>query len=789
MKAKVSKLSLFGFRGATQPVEINFDTSKPVTLVFGENGTGKSTISDALDFVCNRHFGSLEDRSMAAQPKSHVTSLGQDPKKLKVILAASVGNFTGTLSKDGPVITPASGCPDARILRRSNILKLLDAQPKQRFEELKAFIAVPGIENSENALRVAEKNVNDSYNEATRAYTQANDELEKLWIAENKPGKSALEWAAAESAKDLSVLENAVTSIGQISTGFQNAEASLASLDRAVAELATARAAHTTAEGEQMKIEAKQSQRNVALLGLLQDAKKYVGGHKDSALCPVCEQGVKPDDLLTRLDARIGEMNELSASATAVTTAKRGVEGKESVAAQARKEFCQRAKTLGTLLKASSLKEVTDLQIEWANYEDLLAHEQASEALEAKARTLWTAMLSCKQPLATRKLADQKSINQRNAVKGHHDTHTEKLKTAASFAALSQKLNKALGIVSQQRKAYVEGVLLAISGEVENLYTKLHPGEGIGKIRFYLKPNAIGSLEFDAQFQTAPEIPPQAYYSESHLDTLGICVFLALAKHFMTDNTIVVLDDVVTSVDGPHLDRFMRLLHDEAANFNQVIVTTHYRPWKDRYRTARGPAAKTQVIELRLWSLQWGVQSDEAVTAIKELRTCLNAPKMDRQAVASKAGIQLESTLDFLTFHYGCKLPRQDDPNYTLGALAMGIDSKLGKLLKTIRPGVAGQPKVETLLKALIDELTNKAWIRNKAGCHFNNLGSEITDTEIKEFGTKVLALADALVCADCEAFPTSKPSGSFWQCSCGKVELHPLIQPSAPVAGLNQDG
>ena len=128
MKAKVSKLSLFGFRGATQPVEINFDTTKPVTLVFGENGTGKSTIADALDFVCNRHFGSLEDRSMSAQPKSHVTSLGQDPKKLKVLLASSVGNFTGTLSKDGPVIAPATGCPDARILRRSNILQLLDAQ-------------------------------------------------------------------------------------------------------------------------------------------------------------------------------------------------------------------------------------------------------------------------------------------------------------------------------------------------------------------------------------------------------------------------------------------------------------------------------------------------------------------------------------------------------------------------------------------------------------------------------------------------------------------------------------
>jgi energy-coupling factor transporter ATP-binding protein EcfA2 len=789
MKAKISKLSLFGFRGATQPVEINFDTSKPVTLVFGENGSGKSTIADALDFVCNRQFGSLEDHSMSTQPKSHVTSLGQDPKKLKVILAASTGKFTGTLTTGGPSIAPSTGCPDARILRRSKILQLLDAQPKQRFEALKAFITVPGIERSENALRVATNTVKDNYNEATRAYTQANDELEKLWIAENKPGKSALEWAAAEAAKDLSALDTVVATIGRISTSFQNAETSLNSLDRALTDLATARAAQTKAEEEQKKVEAKQSKRNVALLGLLQDAKKYVAGHKDLAQCPVCEQGVKTDNLLTRLDARIGEMNELSGAATAVATAKRGVEGKESIVTQARKEFCLQVKTLGALLKTSSLKEVTDLEIQWLNYEDLLAHDQPSDALEAKARELWTAVIPCKQPLATRKQTDQKSINQRNAIKGHFDTHTEKLKSATALAGLSQKLDKALEIVAQQRKAYVEGVLVAISGEVERLYLKLHPGEGIGKIRFYLKPNAIGSLEFDAQFQTESEVPPQAYYSESHLDTLGICVFLALAKHFMTDNTIVVLDDVVTSVDSPHLDRFMQLLHDEAPNFNQMIVTTHYRPWRERYRNARGPAAKTQVIELRMWSLDWGVQADEAVTAIKELRACLAAPKMDRQGVASKAGIQLESILDFLTFQFGCKMPRQTDPNYTLGALAMAIDSKLGKLLKTLKPGTASQPKAETLLKPLIDELTNKAWIRNKAGCHFSNLGSEISDPEIKEFGTKVLALSDALVCVGCEAFPTSKPSGSYWQCECGKIELHPLIQPGAPVASLKEEG
>jgi predicted ATPase len=224
MKAKLSKLSLSCFRGATQPVDINFDTSKPVSLIFGDNATGKSTIIDALDFVCNRRFGSLDDHSMSSQPKSHVTSLGQESKKLRVALAASTGTFTATLSKDGPLVTPATGCPEARILRRSKILRLLDAQPKQRFEELKAFITVPGIEKSEEALRTVSRMTGENYDQAVRDYTQADGELAKLWSAEGKPGKSALEWAATEATKDLTVLEATVTAIGSISGSFQNAE-------------------------------------------------------------------------------------------------------------------------------------------------------------------------------------------------------------------------------------------------------------------------------------------------------------------------------------------------------------------------------------------------------------------------------------------------------------------------------------------------------------------------------------------------------------------------------------
>lgn len=197
-----------------------------------------------------------------------------------------------------------------------------------------------------------------------------------------------------------------------------------------------------------------------------------------------------------------------------------------------------------------------------------------------------------------------------------------------------------------------------------------------------MKPTAIGSLEFDATFYGAAKVPPQAYYSESHLDTLGICVFLARAKLFKTDQTLVILDDVLTSVDASHLQRFMQVLQGEAAHFGRVIVLTHYRPWRDQYRWAKGPAANTQVIELGPWTLSGGVNAYEFVTDLDVLRRAVSETPFDRQIVASKAGIALESLLDFLTLRYRCKVSRNARGEYTLGELAAGLDSKLSSALR-----------------------------------------------------------------------------------------------------------
>ena len=85
MSPHTEKLTFVRFRGGSQPVTFEFQPNKKFVLIFGENGTGKSTIVDAIDFVCNNEFGSLRDRS-GTTPRTHVVTLNGQPKDLAVTL-------------------------------------------------------------------------------------------------------------------------------------------------------------------------------------------------------------------------------------------------------------------------------------------------------------------------------------------------------------------------------------------------------------------------------------------------------------------------------------------------------------------------------------------------------------------------------------------------------------------------------------------------------------------------------------------------------------------------------
>ena len=79
---------------------------------------------------------------------------------------------------------------------------------------------------------------------------------------------------------------------------------------------------------------------------------------------------------------------------------------------------------------------------------------------------------------------------------------------------------------------------------------------------------------------------PRSLSSEGHLDSLGLCIFLALFKEVYKDFPLLVLDDVVTTMDSRHRENVCKLLFEEFKD-KQFIITTHDSIWFEQLKAAQ----------------------------------------------------------------------------------------------------------------------------------------------------------------------------------------------------------
>lgn len=756
-KRQVERLQFTAFRGATQPVVFHFAPNKPIVLIFGENGSGKSTIADAFDFLCNNDFGSIRLKK-GTTPASHIVAVSGQAKDLQVEMDYGGQTWQARLQGGRPVTTPADP-PHAFILRRTDITRIMEVTDGDRYKNLKEFITVPSIEDAEAALRSLCRSVESEVERAVQQKLTAETTLQKLWEAEGKPNSDYQQWAQSvvfrsmdfliqQIAGEKQVLE-AIDETIRVSVAYTKAESDLSLNQRQMQEI----------ESQIRRV--KETQSSGDLLKTLQAAQVYLRNHPEVEKCPLCAKPEPHQTLLNLVDAQLAQLQQLQALQGQLDQQQQSVQECEGVYKAARVKRDQAFDNLARMLPA-----LRDLGI---------ALPDSSLGIN-EIQALLPKIIESRSTLAQRIEVAEKTVNQHNAVRTQLDTITELEREMHAKHALSDRLRMMLEVVEVERKQFVQDTIEKISQTVNALYNRIHPDEPLGKPSFGMKPNTIGSLTMRGKFGDNEDVPPVAYYSEAHLDTLGLCVYLALAKQ--SGNALVVLDDVLMSIDDPHLDRVIELINDEAPNFGQVIITTHSRVWFDRMRLGQGMAA--ELIELYGWDLQNGIQHSKAPLAIEDLRQAVSSPRLDRQQVASRAGILLEQLLDELTLLFQCRLPRKSVAAYTLGELADGLDKKLVRLLRVEQFDLAGNLLANTELFPLITAATADAWIRNQVGAHFNPCASGISDAMVRKFGENVLAFADVYLCDYCRQLPRKNKAGSYWECGggCGKIHLHPLLAP-----------
>lgn len=764
----LERLTIAHLRGSTEPFTLEFDRGKRLTIVYGANASGKSTICDAFEFLGSGRVGSIDGRGLGTtDPYWH--SVGKRASDISVELAADGNVWRATKGSNGVLVVPADQRPRTEVLRRARVLALIEATAGKRYEQIERFIDVRGIEASEKNLRDLIRDLKQGRGEAVAAVAENEKALEDLWVAAGRPAPGWLAWAQAEAGAEIESVAGEVSAIERLESTMVSLREADDRRSRAAGAAEEARNAVSDAEDLARDAAAAATADAAELTRLLGAARTYLEEHREPDACPVCESRENVHDLRQRVDQRLASLGQVERAQQDVIAAQQGVERRTGEVESAHDAVTTAVADFALATGANGIPEG-------------VPRPGVPPPSEPGALAAW--LEEHAQLTATWRAARE----EREERERRHDLVAsaltrwqENTDSQHDLDALIPKLETALTIVEEERKAFTDDALSAIAAEVGRLYEEIHPGEGLSKISLQLDPKKRASLALGSEFE-GREAPPQAYFSDSHLDTLSLCIFVALAKLDDPGATILVLDDVLTSSDEPHVDRAIEMICRESANFRHCIVTTHYKPWKHKLKWGWIEAGDFQFVELGGWTPTNGLALIATLSDVERLRTLLAESHPDPQLVCAKAGYILEAALNFLTIQYECPVPRKPDDRYTLGDLLPGIGKKLRATLRVEHlSGTDGNGEAVYATKEvgpLLDELTRIAQARNVFGCHFNEVSLDLLDSDAIAFGGAVLNLIDALT-DPATGWPKNKRSGQYWATSGNTRRMHPLVRPS----------
>jgi energy-coupling factor transporter ATP-binding protein EcfA2 len=762
-------LKLAAFRGSTTEFKMKFDKGKKLTLVYGENGCGKTTVCDAFEFLSNERISSLDNRGLGKGLDSYWHSSGKLPSDLVVDLETTVGVWKGTISNKKALIASNAGKLRIELLRRQQILNIIEAPPGERYIAIKHFIDVESIELAELNLKQSAKALESEIVEARRRENENLETLHGFFEAALKPAHhSPLSWAVEQlktagqsNSLELQAVEAAIKSYSDIDVAIEqfeklNSQLALTKEKLDQAEILVGKAVLASAEGA------------LDTINMLKAAESLLHNHDTVETCPLCESSDRASDLKVRLSIRIEKLAALSNAVAERDECRNHHSSQLNIVNQRRMEC---------LTVRESLLEVTGSSNFPGSVAKIVTPPGEIEPLKD-----WL-INAVAQVESWKKHRDnlQDSVKFKRALGSAVEQYKSNLDQRVKAEGLLPLLDNALKICVEERQTFTDGIMSEIAQTVGELYEKVHPGEQLNKIALPLDPNKRSSLNLKADF-AGKSVLPQAYFSQSHLDTLGLCVFVALALRQSPENKILILDDVLGSIDEPHVERVIQMIYEVSQKFQHAIVTTHYRPWKERFRWGKlQPEQACQFVELKRWTLQEGMREVSSIPEVARLKKLLKEDDLDNQAIVAKAGVILEATLDHLTLKYECNMPRRANSKYTIGDLLNAISSKLRDALvvEIAILGTDGSFQFDKKpLKPVLDKIGAIAEARNAIGAHFNELSFDLLDSDSVEFAKVVVELFDTIVDPE-HGWPDNSKSGSHWRNSGDTRRLHPLKKPS----------
>ena len=267
---------------------------------------------------------------------------------------------------------------------------------------------------------------------------------------------------------------------------------------------------------------------------------------------------------------------------------------------------------------------------------------------------------------------------------------------------------------------------------------------------------------------------------------MGICLFLALNEELAKEDLgLIVLDDVMMSVDTGHRKDVCRLLAEHFGQC-QFVITTHDRTWAKQLRQER-IVEGDQVVEFTGWTVEHGPNTHRQMDLWETIREHLDVEDVGGAAFRLRRGNEdfFEDVCNVLgaqiTYNSGMQwqlddwLPAAMDQYRDLLKRGRGAASSWDD-----KDALAAFNELESVRKQTYDRTYVEQWSIN-ASVHYNNW----ENMSKEDFSPVVDAFRDLqglFLCSTCggllEAMPR-KGSIEVVKCPCGKVNWNLRQKPA----------
>ena len=804
-RVRLASVSVAGFRGVLERRTLKFG-GKSIAL-FGENGTGKSTFVDGIERLLAGRISTLDGRGQGLSSQQHarhirastadetVEAQFTDPESTRIS-----GSTEGAPASLGPYLEGARN--PVYILRRRNILDFIESQPRERYELLRPFLPLRRIEEIEAAFRSVSERLDSSHSRSAdelrarraRVASLLQLDLRSATITDSDVLSSvrgrfqAMDIEGPSSLADLSLVQAALD-VQLEAFGDTSTAATLSGALGALAELRSATEAldldELTAAVDSLRAQEARAPGKF-YDDVVEHGLKWIGEERRDT-CPLCEQRFferSRDQVVARAHERLEAHRALIEARQSVMRARTRL-GENVRAARSAVERTLRA--LADVEDADELRlAVEAAQDSASQLLEALSQPSVDPARLTEIGVQLSVLMSANGPIATGSQQIQLALNALPSPKrarellGLRDLLSrlelalkEMRETEAEVKRAQTQLRAATtvrDVLERERKAAVQRLFNRIAGDVERLYRALHAFHeenedepAYGGIRIDVRPAVQGSATLRSDFFEKKATDPRAYYSDAHLDTLGIAIFLALRRWYrecFPSFDLIILDDVLTSIDSAHAEHLAELLLREFFDY-QILITTHDRIWFEHLKDIQARCGVSQNFinkVIHKWTIAGGPDLREPRDEFESLRDELLEHGTAKE-IASMAGRLLEHVLQEMRYSLRLRVPAKPGESYEIGDLWPAFYSEVRK----------NYPGLYDAARSTLDSLNVNWTLRNWIGAHFNAWASNVAREKAVSFGNCVIRLFEAAYCDSCRRFvkPSSTPLGQI-ACQCG---------------------